>query len=89
MRLIWSDTALIDVEAHVDYLAQVNKFSAAELTVALLGAGDSLMLMPHRGRPGRMPGTRELVAVFPYIIVYQVGSDAVEIIRVWHGKLLA
>ncbi len=32
-------------------------------------------------------GTRELVALSPYLIVYEVdpGADSVRILRVWHG----
>ncbi|HYL72933.1 MAG TPA: type II toxin-antitoxin system RelE/ParE family toxin [Bryobacteraceae bacterium] len=41
---------------------------------------------PHRGRPGRMKGRRELVfAPLPYIAAYQVKKDAVEISRIYHG----
>jgi hypothetical protein len=37
--------------------------------------------MPNRGRRGAEPGTRELVvAGLPYIVVYRVKDDAVEIL---------
>ncbi|HWK45023.1 MAG TPA: type II toxin-antitoxin system RelE/ParE family toxin [Stellaceae bacterium] len=50
-------------------------------------AGDSLGVFPRRGRRGRIPGTRELVAAFPYLIVYEVtDADTVTILRVWHGS---
>lgn len=42
--------------------------------------------MPHRGRAGVEPGTRELVvAGLPYIIIYRAKEDVVEILRIWHG----
>jgi toxin ParE1/3/4 len=42
--------------------------------------------MPHRGRPGRWPGTRELVIPrTPYIVPYRVQGDLIEILRVFHG----
>ena len=41
--------------------------------------------MPERGRPGLVPGTRELVALWPYIIVYRITPAAIEILNVWHG----
>lgn len=44
----------------------------------------SLSHFPHRGRPGRMSGRRELV-FSPYIAVYQVKERAVEISRIYHG----
>jgi toxin ParE1/3/4 len=41
---------------------------------------------PHIGKPGRVPGTRELIiAGTPYIIPYQVSGDQLQILRVYHG----
>jgi len=43
-------------------------------------------MFPNRGRQGRVEGTRELVlAPLPFIVVYRVKTDAVEIVRVYHG----
>jgi len=44
----------------------------------------SLETIPNRGRSGRMAGTREFV-VAPFILVYRVGADVVEILRVYHS----
>lgn len=51
----------------------------------LLLAADSLSVFPRRGRPGLLAGTREMVAVSPYILVYRVDEDGVTILRIWHG----
>ena len=41
---------------------------------------------PNMGRPGRVAGTRELaLAPLPFIVVYRVKDDRVEIARVLHG----
>jgi toxin ParE1/3/4 len=38
------------------------------------------------GRPGRVPGTRELVVSdTPFILPYRVRDSAVEILAVFHG----
>jgi plasmid stabilization system protein ParE len=38
------------------------------------------------GRPGRISGTRELVITgTPFVAVYRVRADAVEILRFLHG----
>lgn len=55
--------------------------TAQELTVA----ADSLASFPRRGRPGRVAGTRDLVAAWPYVTVHEVGAEAVSILRIWHG----
>ena len=88
MRVDWKRPALLDVAAHVAYLDQFNARAAQELAASLFAAGDSLSAMPLRGRRGRSEGTRELLAVTPYVIVYEV-TDSVDIIRVWHGRQLA
>jgi plasmid stabilization system protein ParE len=46
-----------------------------------------LQTFPNRGRASiRMAGRRELVfPPLPYIVVYQVTQDTVEISRVFHG----
>ena len=46
----------------------------------------SLTQFPHRGRPGRKSGTRELVFPgLPFLAVYRIGEDAIEINRILHG----
>ncbi len=46
----------------------------------------SLKEWSHRGRPGKEPGTRELVLPpLPYVVVYRVRDEIVEIARVFHA----
>lgn len=89
VKVRWKPSAIRDVQAHVEYLDQFNPLAASDLTITLFTVGDSLATMPNRGRPGRISGTRELLAVAPYVIVYEVGQNEVMILHVWHGKLLA
>lgn len=43
------------------------------------------MRQPSIGRPGRVDGTRELVIHrYPYILVYRVTSDTVDVLSVYH-----
>ncbi|MEO8713439.1 MAG: type II toxin-antitoxin system RelE/ParE family toxin [Acetobacteraceae bacterium] len=86
MPVVWRARALADVGRIVRYIATDNPVAAARVGRELLLAGDSLVMFPRRGRPGRRAGTRELVAIRPYIIVYRVvGTDAVTILRIWHA----
>ncbi|MDE1149094.1 MAG: type II toxin-antitoxin system RelE/ParE family toxin [Azospirillaceae bacterium] len=84
-QVLWSDDALSDIEVHVAYIDQFNPEAANRLARALLAAGHSLAMFPQRGRPGLEPDTRELTVAWPYVIVYRVRDDMVEIARVWHG----
>ena len=46
----------------------------------------SLKALPHRGRPGREIGTREMLfPPLPYVAVYRVNGRTIEVVRVYHG----
>lgn len=87
MRVIWRAGARDDRRRIFSYLAERNPAAAARLIEALILTADSLASFPDRGRPGRAPGTRELVTVYPYLLVYEVDrtGGVVRILRVWHG----
>lgn len=86
MPVSWRARALADVSRIVRYIATDNPVAASRVGRESLLAGDSLTLFPRRGRPGRQAGTRELVTIGPYIVVYRVeGADMVTILRIWHG----
>jgi plasmid stabilization system protein ParE len=45
-----------------------------------------LKTAPNQGRPGHRSGTRELtLALLPYLVVYSVSAEAVEILHIYHG----
>ena len=53
----------------------------------VLAAVDTLADQPSLGRPGRVPGTRELVVrLTRYIIPYRIRGETVEILRVFHAS---
>lgn len=56
------------------------------MAAALFAACEELEHFPGRGRSGKRRGTRELTTVCPYVIVYRVEPDAIEILRIWHGR---
>ncbi len=86
MRVAWRAAARDDQRRITAWLAERNKAAAVRVARALVAAADSLAVLPAKGRPGRAPGTRELSAVPPYVIVYEVDQVArvVRILRVWH-----
>lgn len=85
MKVRWTVPALSDIATHHDYLTVFSPAAARRIARALREAGDTLARFPRRGRPGREPGTRELVAVHPYVVVYAVDAAEVRILRVWHA----
>jgi toxin ParE1/3/4 len=86
VEIRWLDSAVADLEAIQDYLLERNPAAAQRLVAVLREATSGLAAMPHRGRPGRWPGTRELVIPgTPYLIPYRVRGEVIEILRVFHG----
>ncbi len=84
-RVVFTDEALADLRHIRRYIADHNPEAASRIAVQLVAVCDRLEFFPNRGRLGLVAGTRELVAIRPYVIVYRVGADTVEILRVWHG----
>ena len=86
MRVRWLRTALRNLDHHANYIAKDNPDAARRAVERVRAAVSQLAQYPSMGRIGRVPGTRELiVGGAPWIIVYRVRADAVEIIRVLHG----
>ena len=86
MRLRWTLAAADDLEAIADYLARHFPSFAANTIREITETIASLRSLPYRGRVGREEGTRELViARLPYIVVYRVRNEAIEILHIYHG----
>jgi toxin ParE1/3/4 len=86
MQLRWTREAAGDLERIADYLFQHVPERAAELVRAVYDAPALLLEFPHRGRPGKKAGTRELViSPLPYLVVYAVQGDVVFVVRILHG----
>lgn len=85
MPVKWLRQALRNLDQEAAYIAQDSPQSAAEFVTHLLASAQMLATHPQMGRPGRVPGTRELVVTrFPYILPYRVHDQNVEILRVFH-----
>ena len=61
--------------------------AAARTGERIESATRNLAQHPEMGRRGEIPGTRELVIPgLPYIVVYRVQSDKVQVLRIFHSK---
>lgn len=86
MQIRWLRTALANLDAEVEYIAQDNPAAVARLLHAIDVTVGYLKPHPAMGRPGRVTGTRELVVSgTPYIIPYRMRGKNVEILRVFHA----
>jgi toxin ParE1/3/4 len=87
MVILWSAEAVGDLQSLRAYIAQDNPAAAGRMVFRVVEAVETLLPEdPALGRPGRVPGTRELVmAKTPYVVPYRIRNRTVEIIRVYHG----
>lgn len=86
LNVRWSDEAATDLVDIIDYIRQRNASAAQDLRLAIVQAVESLPQMPFLFRPGRVAGTREHVVHPNYIIVYQVGVETIDILRILHSR---
>jgi len=87
MRIRWTESAVRDLTQICDYLNEHGSGVAArKVALSVHQAIDRLVEFPELGRTGRKPDTRELVfSGLPYIAIYRIREDVVEIVRVLHG----
>ncbi len=84
--IIWRVAALDDLDEAIAYIEHHDRTAADRYRTKLIAAGESLRDFPHRGRPGDLPGRREVTTVPPYIITYEVEDDTVFILSIRHGR---
>jgi toxin ParE1/3/4 len=73
----------------VEYLHGESSGGAIPIRRRILAMVERIGQMPYSGRIGRIEGTREgVVPRSPYIVVYEIAGQAVEILGIWHGARL-
>jgi toxin ParE1/3/4 len=89
MRVIWSSASVQHLQQSFDYLEGESSAAAVSVRRRILNTVRRIGQMPNSGRVGRIEGTREaVVPCTPYIVVYQLSTQNVEIIGIWHGARL-
>jgi toxin ParE1/3/4 len=84
MRVVWTRTALSQLDQIQDFVALDSPSVAYDLAIQLTERARLLADSPMAGRLGRAKGTRELImSDLPYIIAYRV-TNQVEILAVVH-----
>jgi toxin ParE1/3/4 len=87
LKLRWTRPALADLVEAQNYIARENPSAAQALAQKVWDASENLCNHPGMGRTGHVEGTREwVVSDTPYLIVYRVRDEALEILRIWHGR---
>ncbi len=88
MRVVWTPEAQQDRTDVWDYIAAENPRAAARMDELFSDAATRLAQHPHCGKPGRIPGTRELIPHESYRLVYQIDGETVWILTLVHTARL-
>lgn len=86
MLLQWSQSACRDRLSIIEYIARDNPAVARSVSTAFRDAAYGLLKFPHKGKVGRVAGTRELVVHEHYLLVYTCSPDAICIVAVLHAS---
>jgi len=79
--------AMADRDRIFDHIAKDNPAAALALDEAVEAQADNAALSPKLYKPGRVPGTREIVVRPNYIMIYQVDDESgtLCVLRVLHA----
>ncbi len=91
MQVEWSPGATRALQRRIAFLRRKNPRAAGSAVEAIFAATDRLAGFPHSGRrhPDAASDLRELIVAFGsegYVLLYQVRSDRVLIVRVKHQR---
>jgi addiction module RelE/StbE family toxin len=82
----WAEEATVDFVEILDYIEQRDPSAASRLHEDIVQTVERLGFMPFLYRPGRVPGTREVVVRPNFLIVYQVGDGVIDVLRILHAR---
>ncbi len=81
----WRVRALEDLQGFRVWLSTLERGEPKKTAARIRAAADSLKRLGDIGRPSIEPGVRELsVRNAPYVIVYTIDGDVIEILAVYH-----
>ena len=85
MRIRWTPAAAADLEHINEYLKEHHPRYREPTMRKLYETIRTLKDAPHRGKPGREEGTREIFfPPMPYVAVYRVREQSIEVLRIYH-----
>lgn len=84
-RVRWRAKALADLQDHHDWLSTLENAKPKRAIARIRAAAKSMERLGDIGRPSREQGARELsVRHAPYVIVYRVDGDTIDVLAVYH-----
>ncbi|HEY9572203.1 MAG TPA: type II toxin-antitoxin system RelE/ParE family toxin [Pusillimonas sp.] len=86
LPISWSAAALNDLDTIIGHIADVDVHAALSMHDLIENSVLPMSDYPYIYRPGRVPGTREVLAHPNYIVVGEVRTDQVKILAVMHTR---
>lgn len=86
LPIVWLASASRNLADIIGFIAQDNPAAARKLRAQIEASVLPTAEHPYVFRPGRVAGTREVVAHPNYIVVYRVTARAIEVLRVLHAR---
>ncbi|MBD1108446.1 type II toxin-antitoxin system RelE/ParE family toxin [Pseudomonas amygdali pv. morsprunorum] len=86
MQIIWRQRARMSLAKIIRYISNEDPKAAQAILERLQSAILPVADHPYLYRPGRVPGTRELVAHPNYVLVYRVTLERIEVVNVIHAR---
>jgi len=84
VRVVWTPEAQQDRADVWDYIAADNPQAAARMDELFSDAVARLAEHPTLGRPGKIPGTRELIPHESYRLVYEIARETAWVLALVH-----
>jgi toxin ParE1/3/4 len=85
MKIRYKARAVRHLKAIHEYIAQNDPAAAQRILHRIEHSINRLLILPFSGRPGVVAGTRILVVPgLPYVVIYRVREQDVDIIAVLH-----
>ena len=87
LRIKWTRLALADFSEAQDHIAADDPLAAIRVAQRIRDSVLKLSDFPYIGRPGDDLITREWrVQRTPYVVVYRLREDMIEVVRIWHTR---
>lgn len=86
LPVAWAEEAIQDVETLMAYIAARNPAAARRIRDLIVETTQRLGEHPYLYREGREPGTREVIVLPNYIVVYRVELAMIRIVNVLHAS---
>lgn len=88
MNLVWTRSARADRRSVFEFIGKDSVRAACKMESIFAEKAAVLIRFPMIGRPGRVVGTRELLAHRHYFLIYRIKGNTVQILRLLHTSRL-